>query len=524
VPDRLVTRADGTLAYANTPEQVDPPAPFPARFRVKPDRCDQGTRYRWLVDGAEVGVLRGTCEFEHHFPREGEYDVRLEMTGPDGERSGEQRIRIEDWLVVSIGDSVASGEGNPDRSAARGRWHDASSHRSGQAGHAQAALALERRDPTTSVTFVHLACSGAGIEVGLLGEYAGIDPPPGGRKHEPQVTQLHEVGARAGRDIDAILLSIGANDAYFGPAAIFCITFPDCADRRFDPKRPFRLIADRRAEPLRQVVRGRIAALPGLYAQVDAALGEELSERVHVVEYFDPTHRSGGRFCRILGISRSEAEFAFESILEPLNDAVATAARRHEWKLVAGAEEEFRDHGYCVRGRGGWVVTLGRSLRLNGLTRPQVATSGTLHPNERGHQAIKALVLASLTDELPEGPGEDDGGGEDDVEGWGIRLLLALAGLAAMSALLIALLRRRRRRQNARERRAAPPLPPPTSLGQRRPRAEDGSSARPPGDRSPPLLRLFNASGRWVHRRVESVTFFGVDLVRRYVRDRKSVV
>ena len=40
-------------------------------------------------------------------------------------------------------------------------WQDRRCHRSARAGIAQAALELEQLDPHTSVTFVHLACSGA---------------------------------------------------------------------------------------------------------------------------------------------------------------------------------------------------------------------------------------------------------------------------------------------------------------------------------------------------------------------------
>lgn len=43
------------------------------------------------------------------------------------------------------------------------------------AGPAQAAYRLEKRGPHTSVTFVHLACSGATITDGIVGPHAGIE-------------------------------------------------------------------------------------------------------------------------------------------------------------------------------------------------------------------------------------------------------------------------------------------------------------------------------------------------------------
>ena len=58
-------------------------------------------------------------------------------------------------------------------------WQDERCHRSAFAGSAQAALAIEQADPRTSVTFVHLACSGAKVDVGLLEPYAGAEPTAG---------------------------------------------------------------------------------------------------------------------------------------------------------------------------------------------------------------------------------------------------------------------------------------------------------------------------------------------------------
>ena len=515
VADRLVTRADGVPVYANSPLEVER-RPFRADFRVKPERCDRRARYRWLVDGDEVAVLHGTCALQHYFDPEGEYDVRLETEGPAGARSSGHRVRIEDWLVVSIGDSVASGEGNPDRRRPI-EWQERSCHRSGLAGPARAALALERGDPTTSVTFVHLACSGATVERGLLGPYAGIEPDRAGTLHDPQVAQLHEVRERARRDVDAVVLSVGANDAYFGPAAFFCTLFPGCMDSRFDPARPLRPpFGARRAQVMREVIRARVAELPKLYARLDGALGEELSERVHVVQYFDPTHRDADSFCRILGIAPPEAEFAYNGILRPLNAAIAAAAEQHEWALVSGAETEFREHGYCAPGQRGWVVRLERSLRLHGLTRLQTATSGTLHPNERGHQALALLILGSLTGELPEAAAEEGGEDERDAEYWGRRVLVGGAALAVLGAVALWLWRRWRRREH--------PAVPAAALGPPPAAHEDGppgEEAAPPGAAPSPagaaVLLLFNYGHRWVHRRVESVRFYDTDLVRRRV-------
>ena len=48
-------------------------------------------------------------------PRVGSYKVRLRVVFSDG-RFGERTVTVDfrDWFIVSLGDSSASGEGNPD--------------------------------------------------------------------------------------------------------------------------------------------------------------------------------------------------------------------------------------------------------------------------------------------------------------------------------------------------------------------------------------------------------------------------
>jgi len=122
-------------------------------------------------------------------------------------------------------------------------------HRSMVSGQARAALLLEQADPRTSVTLVHLACSGATIEEGLIGEYGGqpidslLDPLvsgatplfPGllGREDlanmPPMAPQLiAAVEAIQGREVDALLVSIGGNDIRFSTMIEQCMLGEPC--------------------------------------------------------------------------------------------------------------------------------------------------------------------------------------------------------------------------------------------------------------------------------------------------------
>jgi lysophospholipase L1-like esterase len=147
-----------------------------------------------------------------------------------GSNSEEAAVEIDDRLVVALGDSVASGEGNPDR---QGRWLDPPCHRSSTAGFEQAARLLGEAMTRRSITFVSLACSGAAIDQGLLERYGGVAPEPG-RRYEPQVERLERLadvrGAGPGNQppVDAVLLSVGANDVHFSEVVKACALPGNC--------------------------------------------------------------------------------------------------------------------------------------------------------------------------------------------------------------------------------------------------------------------------------------------------------
>jgi hypothetical protein len=112
----------------------------------------------------------------------------------------------EDFLIVSLGDSFASGEGNPDvpvqdlrpdDTSPRGVpiWMDIRCHRSAWAGPIQAGLRMAKERP--AVTILSLACSGAQVEVGVMAQSDGIASdrrihrqPPAARRHKPSSAAL----------------------------------------------------------------------------------------------------------------------------------------------------------------------------------------------------------------------------------------------------------------------------------------------------------------------------------------------
>jgi hypothetical protein len=463
---------DGLLDYAGTAaqfeEEEDARGGYAVELEVRRDLCRAGAEYVWRSPaGVSAGREKAGCEVTQTFPEEGEHRVSLEMRHAGGRTlSFERVVTVQDWLVVSIGDSVASGEGNPDLPGGllrRAKWKSPRCHRSAKAGPALAALELEAADPRTSATFVHLACSGAEIVDGLLEGYRGIDA---GRNVKPrllppQVAELERIDRL--REVDAVLLSIGANDVHFGPIVAFCLQKESCHMKPFSPDEEPRPAP----RPLPEVVGEALAMLPESYADLADPLEDVVpSERVLIVEYFDSTRNEKGKTCQRIGlgleINDEEAGWAATHILEPLNGIVAKAADDAEWTLVGGVAEAFQTHGYCAAET--WIRRLGESLREQKGETFRSRLTGALHPNAEGHRQTGEMIGLPLAEVLYGGPlagaasdsvvvtvegeggerGED--GGEEVLEKAALIGLAAAAALAILVAALAALRRHRRRR------------------------------------------------------------------------------
>jgi lysophospholipase L1-like esterase len=357
---------DQLIDYQDTVAEVQPRG-WPVDFRVA--GCRRSAKYRWTVGGKPALFARtGRCTWRHTFAREGSYVLRV----AGARRTGRVEVLVQDWLVVGLGDSVGSGEGVPDVAGRGGRWEDQACHRSAKAFEAVAARRLEESDAKTSVTFVHVACSGA----------TGDDVVS---RQLPAVRRL--VG---GREIDAVLASVGANDLNFGQVVLFCVTQPDC------PRAPWN-----GGPTLAQEMPGWVAQLPARYGSLATALGPLApASRTYITDYFDPLHAAGGLLCtgrvdvggQRLEVTTGEAQWLFDNFLVPLNAEVLRAAAAHAWNIVGGAAQRFADHGYCAADP--WVVRYEDSLLGQG------DANGTLHPNRSGHEALAQPVFAALHAQL----------------------------------------------------------------------------------------------------------------------------
>ena len=373
--------------------------------------CDAGGRYAW--SGAEATQRVNGCTYRLTFRARGTYEVTLTAKVGDEESSVTQSVEVRGLLIVVMGDSIASGEGVPDIEGRPATWQDERCHRSARAAPALAAATLQARAPETPISFVSVACSGATIDAGLLQEYAGIVHKSQHPLVPPQINEVKAIEAH--RRIDALVVSVGANDVFFGKVVRKCLgrkrlPLRDC----FASKVKFGGL--KRGKAMREVVGDAIRGLKDRYAALGTRL-RALHVRpgdVYLMQYFDPIEDAGGNTCpsRVLWIRQKALNEARTALLAPLNVAGRTAAKNLGWRYVDGIESLLRGHGYCADPPDLWVVRLRDTLRQQG------GIAGALHPNAQGHREIAARLADALAVEFALPRAKTAAADDEEIPDW----------------------------------------------------------------------------------------------------------
>lgn len=269
-------------------------------------------------------------------------------SGSDPTQRVQTEIQVRDIFVAGLGDSIASGEGNPDRplalsdegfcfrsylGAAGGQyyrpsragfkggraceapdtlanwqrysalWFDSPCHRSLYSYQTRTALALAVRYTHVAVTFLPLACTGASISDGLLGSQRARECPPGktgvcNTSVNAQLAELREALTAArkrqpDRTLDLVLLSVGANDVYF--SGLVADVIVDTATERalFRRSGVMASVDDSRDALTRELPQNFVKLREALKLLV----GGDLSHVVYV-SYANPALADGGVPCR----------------------------------------------------------------------------------------------------------------------------------------------------------------------------------------------------------------------------------
>ncbi len=401
-----------------------------AGFPVRLDACaSRGDRYRWTVRGAGDRPRRTAwapldarhCTSTVTLP-EGAADLSLEVRSGSRADTAHLTADISNILVLSLGDSYGSGEGNPRNVRAwiagavpfAPYWDDDSCRRSVRGAPAQAALLLERSSRTTSVTLVDLACSGATVDQGVLGTQPG--------QASSQIEQARRI--LADREVDVVTLSVGGNDVGFGMILQTCATNADCPLARASgaPLAAYPTVQDG--------VQAETARLAGAFGRIAACLGGSAclladgrglpavrlspAARVLPTLYPDITRSAAGGACRYFTIPPADFAWARSTILSPtpsaaygyplarggtatlstaqgsLNQQLTATAALPGWAPVTGtwsaSGESSTGHGVCA-GDQAWVY---------GITTLSGFPSASFHPNVMGQAAMAQAILSAM--------------------------------------------------------------------------------------------------------------------------------
>jgi lysophospholipase L1-like esterase len=328
-------------------------------------------------------------------------------------------IKVRDILIAGLGDSIASGEGNPDRAVALadegfcfrnylgtasaqyyrpsragytgGRaceapdtlqnwqahsalWFNPACHRSLYSYQTRTALALAVQSPHIAVTYLPLACTGATIASGLFGSQRARECPPNRSGTTCRVGidgQLAELNAalaaakqrQPDRQLDLVLLSIGANDIYFSGLVADVIVDTPTERALFRRIGVLATLDDSRGALARDLPQG--------FAKLRDALKPVVGDMSHVIytSYANPALANGGapcpggragfdihpsfnadpeRLAEVSGFVQSEFLPKLKALATCQSGTICRDPANDRMTLVNAHQAAFSDHGFCA--------------------------------------------------------------------------------------------------------------------------------------------------------------------------------
>lgn len=438
---------EDTVAYDWTIRQVN------GDFQARESKQVQKKQGRPVGDGKPY-------EWSIRVPEPGAYRIELTLRRELGsESTHSETFQMRNFFVVSIGDSYAAGEGNPDHpgkikeidvdidwweavalpwiglpaflvfEAAKAVlrdellkesptlqklikwdvamdpkpvWLEAEANRSLRSGPAMAAKLLEDTETGDLVTFVTYARSGAEIQDGLFGPRTSdgkpIDQWIGNIGELDELRRdLQRMRSQVGeRPVDALLMIIGGNDTGFSSRLTDLV------------KLDILNWGDDQIEVVQEKVQKALNNLRDDFEKLAEAIASLNVRQVYITEYptahFERTLDDGrvdvAKGCGIfegpdLDIEEPDAEL-MKSAAEQLNDLIRDEATNRGWVYVDGIAEEFRGRGYCM-GEESYFRSAEGSLALQG------DTNGTMHPKETGHRVYAERIKSALKKHMIDG-------------------------------------------------------------------------------------------------------------------------
>lgn len=334
--------------------------------------------------------------------------------------------RVKDLLIAGLGDSFASGEGNPNRpvdfsetrrfknfyplrrqnDAGGGAvWTDELCHRSLYGQQLRAALQIAIENPQAAVTFLDYSCSGASIDLGILGPQTYVEriassernnqlmarPVSGGAKDSQLYRLMRELCRQKPemmddvpacpnndfrRPLDFMFLSVGGNDIGFSNIVAWA-SLRETASTSIAAFFGATVSADEFKRRMRDI-------LPDAYARLAAALEARVPvtsgpdgvfdpSRIVLTAYPDLVTNEAGEICQAApeeGVdedrypanqsldmfsswltARSSRLAAVREQFSILHKRMRDLAGDHAWTFAGRiyADKMFEGHGFCAQ-------------------------------------------------------------------------------------------------------------------------------------------------------------------------------
>ena len=343
---------------------------------------------------------------------QGQYTVQLTITMDDGTKASvSEDVTVRNILIVAIGDSYSSGEGNPDHpitdfapagsassAYAMMMWaeggstamtiENANAHRSTLAPSSQAAYDIWNDfDHKVSVTFVMLSESGATMDQGIYGWADGCEyatPVP------PQLDELDQI--LAGRKPDIITVSIGGNDLNFAPDLSKLATagipgFSSVKTVENDILTEYYSSLSKLLTDYSQLATDLSSQFhPNYVIQTDYPNFTLGTSRLPVAFGYDLAPLGLGYAG--LHISQQESEF-ISGLISETDGTITDEADANDWQCV-DVQPPFSTHGYAASDP--WITSMTSALHVEG-SQSFGHSSGAVHPNGVGQYNIATLCL-----------------------------------------------------------------------------------------------------------------------------------
>ncbi|KAK0414270.1 hypothetical protein QR680_007239 [Steinernema hermaphroditum] len=349
---------------------------------IPTDLKEQEIRYDWTMklDGSTLYDQQlpstSNCSISWKAPAQASYIVTVTGYAANGTEKvlmGQKKITVIDKWITVVGDSYASGEGNPNTMCEKNKpatWISELCHRSNRSWPYKVYSRYKHQFSTAAVHFTYVPCTGAAVDNGIL---TG--------KRQSQLELIGNISIYRGSGPDVLLMSLGGND--IGYSEILS-----------------HLINSAREDRSNHLFGGLDLRFFYVSHQIDRVVEKvnRMKPKVVVVpHYFDISENEYGDVdtdCDDLRqVPQENLRQARSQILHRLNKMLSTKSSQNDWiTLSSEIRSIFSRKGICSRN------SLIRSIASS--NNIQCNPFGSFHPTEEAHTQVAEAIWDALGPQL----------------------------------------------------------------------------------------------------------------------------